>query len=126
MDGSSGGSDRRRLGDSTRSCRTSDCNRTAAHPLVSRPAAGDVEDAASRERAFFRGEPSDKRRDLFDEDKPADRDLRQHVVDLSLGHLGEISVRAAAGVTQLTRMPVPASSLPRDFVNPITPAFAAE
>ncbi len=37
----------------------------------------------------------------------------------------KIAVRTAAGVTQLTRMPVFASSLPSDLVRPITPAFDA-
>src|SRR5512137_1715562 len=37
----------------------------------------------------------------------------------------KIAVRTAAGVTQLTRMPVFASSLPNDLVSPITPAFDA-
>ena len=36
-----------------------------------------------------------------------------------------IPVLTAAGVTQLTRMPVFASSLPSDFVSEITPAFEA-
>ena len=35
-------------------------------------------------------------------------------------------VRTAAGVTQLTRMLVFASSLPSDLVSPMTPAFEAE
>ena len=35
----------------------------------------------------------------------------------------KIAVRTAAGVTQLTRMPVFASSLPSDFVSPMTAAF---
>ena len=35
----------------------------------------------------------------------------------------KIAVRTAAGVTQLTTMPVFASSLPSDFVRPITAAF---
>ena len=35
-------------------------------------------------------------------------------------------LRAAAGVTQLTRIPVSASSLPSDLVSPMTPALAAE
>jgi len=38
----------------------------------------------------------------------------------------KIRVRAAAGVTQLTAMSRPASSLPRELVIPITPAFDAE
>jgi len=35
----------------------------------------------------------------------------------------KMAVRTAAGVTQFTRIPVFASSLPSDFVSPITPAF---
>jgi hypothetical protein len=35
-------------------------------------------------------------------------------------------VFTAAGVTQLTRISLPASSLPKDFVSPMTPAFDAE
>src|SRR5271165_2133842 len=50
---------------------------------------GDVEGAAGRERAFFGGEPGNGRRDLLDEDEPAHRDLRQHEVNLCLGHLGK-------------------------------------
>src|SRR5690349_3670682 len=38
----------------------------------------------------------------------------------------KIAVFAAAGVTQLTSTPVCASSLPRDFVREMTPAFEAE
>lgn len=38
----------------------------------------------------------------------------------------KMRVRAAAGVTQLTAMSRPASSLPRDFVKAITAAFEAE
>ena len=38
----------------------------------------------------------------------------------------KIGVRTAAGVTQLTRMLVFASSLPSDLVRPMTPAFEAE
>ena len=37
----------------------------------------------------------------------------------------KIAVRTAAGVTQFTQMPVFASSLPSDFVRPITAAFDA-
>jgi hypothetical protein len=37
----------------------------------------------------------------------------------------KIAVRTAAGVTQLARMPVLASSLPSDLVSPITAAFDA-
>ena len=37
----------------------------------------------------------------------------------------KIAVRTAAGVTQLTRMPVEASSLPSDFVSAMTAAFDA-
>ena len=37
----------------------------------------------------------------------------------------KMSVRATAGVTQLTRIPIPASSLPSDFVSPITLAPSA-
>ena len=37
----------------------------------------------------------------------------------------KMPVRTAAGVTQLTRMPVLASSLPSDLVSPITAAFDA-
>lgn len=37
----------------------------------------------------------------------------------------KISVLAAAGVTALTRMPLPASSLPSDLVSPISLAFVA-
>ena len=36
-----------------------------------------------------------------------------------------MAVRTAAGVTQLTRISVFASSLPSDFVSPITAAFDA-
>jgi hypothetical protein len=35
-------------------------------------------------------------------------------------------VRITAGATELTRTPVPARSLPIDFVMPITAAFEAE
>ena len=38
----------------------------------------------------------------------------------------KISVRAAAGVMQFTRMPDVASSFPSDLVRPIRPAFDAE
>src|SRR5258706_4255616 len=38
----------------------------------------------------------------------------------------KIAVFAAAGVTQLTRTPLCASSLPSDFVSEMTPAFEAE
>ena len=38
----------------------------------------------------------------------------------------KIAVSTAAGVTQLTSMPLFASSLPSDLVRPMTPAFEAE
>src|SRR2546423_10824817 len=38
----------------------------------------------------------------------------------------KIAVFAAAGVTQFTRTPLRASSLPSDFVSEMTPAFEAE
>ncbi len=38
----------------------------------------------------------------------------------------KIAVRTAAGVMQFTRISDFASSLPRDFVSPITPALEAE
>src|SRR6266536_319515 len=46
----------------------------------------------------------------------------------SIGCAGRprIGVSISAGVTQFTRIPFAASSLPMDFVSPITPALAAE
>jgi hypothetical protein len=37
----------------------------------------------------------------------------------------KISVSAAAGVTQFAKTPLPANSLPSDFVSPIKPALEA-
>jgi hypothetical protein len=37
----------------------------------------------------------------------------------------KMSVRATAGVTQVTRIPIPASSVPSDFLSPITLAPSA-
>src|SRR5215831_15637385 len=56
---------------------------------VSRPAAGDVEHRASRERAVLRREPAYQRSDLVDGDEAAHRDLREHVIDVLLLHLVE-------------------------------------
>ena len=39
--------------------------------------------------------------------------------------VANIAVFAAAGATALTRMPLPASSLPSDLVSAITPALDA-
>ena len=39
--------------------------------------------------------------------------------------VANIAVFAAAGVTQLTAMPLPASSLPSDFVKAMSPALEA-
>ena len=49
-------------------------------PSVRRPAAGDVEDGAGRERAFAGAQPGDERGDLFHRDEAAARDLGQHVL----------------------------------------------
>src|SRR5262249_62280358 len=56
---------------------------------VRRPAAGDVEHRAGRERAVLRPQPAHQRGDLVDRDEAAHRDLREHVVDVLLRHLVE-------------------------------------
>src|SRR5262249_2402586 len=56
---------------------------------VRRPAAGDVEHRAGRERAVLGSEPAHQRGDLVDRDEAAHRDLREHVIDVLLLHLVE-------------------------------------
>ena len=57
--------------------------------ISSRPPAGDVEYRAGGERAVLAREPAHERRDLVHVDEAVHRDLRQHVVDVLLGHLVE-------------------------------------
>src|SRR5262245_32692439 len=51
--------------------------------------AGEIENRASAERAFFRGEPGHERGDLLRLSQPPQRNLGQHVVDMCLRHLRE-------------------------------------
>src|SRR5689334_12663569 len=52
--------------------------------------------------------------------------MRDSAVSMRCGVMVDMSsVSIIAGVMQLTRMPVPASSLPSDLVNAITAAFDA-
>ncbi len=93
---------------------------------VRRAPAREVEHRAGRERALLAREPA----------RPSPRS-RRRVPKRPIGIFdsmksmcccviwSKIAVRTAAGVTQLTRMPVFASSLPSDLVSPITAAFDA-
>ena len=56
---------------------------------IGRPAAGNVEHRAGRERAVFRRQPCHHRREFFDQDEARLRNLRQHEVDVLLRHLVE-------------------------------------
>src|SRR6516164_8587231 len=56
---------------------------------ISRSTAGEIEDGARAERAFFRRQPSHEGSDLLRLSEPAQRDLRKHVVDMRLRHLRE-------------------------------------
>src|SRR5690348_3403122 len=51
--------------------------------------AGDVEHGASGKAAFIAGKPADQGCDFGDFAEAAGGDLRQHPVDLLLGHLGK-------------------------------------
>ncbi len=75
LDGAEGGRSRPRLGESAPARRARHGDRAAARILIGRPAAGNVEHAAGRERTLLRRQPSDQRCDLIDEHEPAHRDL---------------------------------------------------
>ena len=92
---------------------------------VSGAAAADVEHGAGRERAFLRRQPADEGRDLGQLQEAAQRDPRQHVVDVLLLHLAEHLGPGRRRVTQLTRMLRGASSFASDFVSAINPALDA-
>src|SRR5262249_24615157 len=49
---------------------------------ISRSTAGEIEDGARAERAFFRPQPSHEGSDFLRFSQPAQRDLRKHVVDM--------------------------------------------
>src|SRR6476659_5667307 len=70
---------------------------------VRRPAAGDVEDGASRKGTVLRGEPTDEGGDLVDFHEPSHRNLAPHVFDVFRFHLREdlgVSGRGCDAVDQ--------------------------
>src|ERR1700722_8541394 len=62
---------------------------TETAPSIRRPSARNVEHRAGRERTLLRGAKGYQIGDLLDLDEAPARDLRQHVVDVLLGHLVE-------------------------------------
>ncbi len=69
-------------------------------------------------------EEGDERRDLLGLAEAPERDAGDHVVDVLLRELVEDRrLGSTAGAIELTRTPVPARSLPIDFVIPITAAL---